>query len=500
MTHASPRRDRGRLIPLRDGAARGEGFEDVTVGEVVTWRRGRGVVRQLLRDEIRVALLDPLREPVTARGTGVPLSVPVGEELLGRVIDPLGRSRDGGPHLRGEVAVLGRPPLPPPERPPWGMRLTGVLALDLVLPIPGGWPTMLVGPPGSGRSTLARQMLRSHLQRGGRAIVVALPPATPPEPLENAVVITAREHASPALRALALETACAICERWQHRDRELWLVLDDLSVWAAAAAAEARALGLPLQGDHALSTRPRLLANLGRCVTTTIAVMEDDPVLRLDTGAIRQSRRTLIFSEERVQRGIYPPLDVYGEPRNGARARKAPPKGVVPRLMGWDAGRLWCHPLFGRRIQLFDREARDEHLQKLRPGLRTPPLNELDKEFLDELAVAERFFQQSAERSYSPAEVNLLGIAVSRLMPADPSEEWREDFLRWFRSHQPELWAAIERLTGRPWQRLHREERAQLSAIREVIAEEGARFQESRAPTEVPTTGARLWAWLRSLS
>ena len=170
----------GRVVAVADGVARVEGLERATLGELLEVGAGvTGLAEEVDEDRVRVVLLDPgaVHSGDPVRGAERALDVPAGPELIGRVVDPLGRPLDErGPITthehqrrrieRAQVPLIDRAVVDRPLR-------TGVFALDTMIPIGRGQRQLIVGDRSTGKTELGIELLAA-LDRELVGIYVAI--------------------------------------------------------------------------------------------------------------------------------------------------------------------------------------------------------------------------------------------------------------------------------------------------------------------------------------
>jgi F-type H+-transporting ATPase subunit alpha len=238
----------GRVRSVRDGVAEIAGLPDVGFEEVVRIDgRTRALVLGLERDHLHAVLLDELtaRRGGRARGTGRGPEIPVGAGLLGRVVDPLGRPLDGlpAPDVR-QHAPLERPaPLIHRRGAVHAPLLTGILAVDAMLPIGRGQRELILGDEGTGKTTLALDALLRQAETDVVGVYVAVGRRRTEiwraaELLRSGggrwVVVAAPDDRSPGLRYLAPYAGCAVAEHFMDRGAHALVVYDDLTSHAVA--------------------------------------------------------------------------------------------------------------------------------------------------------------------------------------------------------------------------------------------------------------------------
>jgi flagellum-specific ATP synthase len=265
-------------------------------------------------------------------GTGLGSLVPVGDALMGRVIDATGRAIDDGPPVRGgPLGPIAGAPIEPLARaaidtPLW----TGVRAIDALATLGRGQRIGLIAGAGVGKSTLLGMIAREAV---ADAIVVALVgergrevadffTRTLPAPRRRqAVVVAAAADQPPVLRIRAALRACAIAEAWRARGRHVLLLLDSLTRIAHAQRELGLALGEPASArgypPSALGLIARLAERAGACrrsggsVTAVLTVLADgddatDPVVD-SAKAILDGH--IVLDRGLAERGILPAVD-----------------------------------------------------------------------------------------------------------------------------------------------------------------------------------------------
>jgi F-type H+-transporting ATPase subunit alpha len=241
----------GRITEVYDGIARVTGLPNAAVNELLEFEGGiTGLALNLDEDSIGAVVLgevDPLEEGQTVRATGRILSVPVGDALLGRVINPLGEAVDGqGPIVtdlsrRLEVqapGVVDRQPVKEPLQ-------TGIKAIDSMTPIGRGQRELLIGDRKTGKTTIAVDTIINQRGLGVKCIYVAVGQkgSTVAQTvntlrgfgaMEYTVVINAPASEPAPFKYLAPYAGCAIGQHWMDKGEHALIVYDDLSKQAEA--------------------------------------------------------------------------------------------------------------------------------------------------------------------------------------------------------------------------------------------------------------------------
>jgi F-type H+-transporting ATPase subunit alpha len=241
----------GSVISVGDGIARIYGLENVMSGELIHFKGGvSGIALNLEEEDVGAVLLGDysnIKEGDEVRRTGRIMSIPVGEGMIGRVVDALGQPIDGkGPietktfnHIeRLAPGVVDRQPVKEPMQ-------TGIKAIDAMIPIGRGQRELVIGDRQTGKTTVAIDTIIN--QKGGDVIciyvaigqkrsTVAQVVKTLEEfgAMEYSIVVAATASDPAPMQYLAPYSGCAIGEYFRDSSRHALCVYDDLSKHAAA--------------------------------------------------------------------------------------------------------------------------------------------------------------------------------------------------------------------------------------------------------------------------
>jgi F-type H+-transporting ATPase subunit alpha len=241
----------GSVISVGDGIARIYGLENVMSGELIEFTGGvSGIALNLEEDQVGAVLLGEyagIKEGDEVRRTGRIMSVPVGEGMIGRVVDALGKPIDGkGPIVskgfnaieRIAPGVVDRQPVKEPMQ-------TGIKAIDAMIPIGRGQRELIIGDRQTGKTAVALDAIIN--QRGGdvHCIYVAIGQkrstvAQVVEKLrqygamEYTIVVAATASESAPLQFLAPYTGCTLGEFFRDSSRHALCIYDDLSKHAVS--------------------------------------------------------------------------------------------------------------------------------------------------------------------------------------------------------------------------------------------------------------------------
>ena len=246
----------GIVLRVGDGVAWVQGLRNAGYSEVLQIETENGIVEafalNLLEDEIGAVLLGEdshVKAGQTVRLKGTVLSVPVGPELLGRVVDPLGQPLDGGPAIktkqqglveREAIGVMGRKSVHEP-------LMTGISAIDVMFPIGRGQRELIIGDRQTGKTALAIDtMINQGKQKTGvvnvyvaigqkRSKVARLVERLKQEGVMDQTIIVATSPADPAsLLYLAPYAATAMGEYFRDNSQHALMIYDDLTKHAVA--------------------------------------------------------------------------------------------------------------------------------------------------------------------------------------------------------------------------------------------------------------------------
>ncbi len=244
-------RESGTVVEVSRGIATVDGLPNVQSDELLRFAGNRyGFAFNLDRHRVGCVLLDEgesLQSGTTVERTGRVLDTPVGAELLGRVIDPLGRPLDGGHRLTG----LQRMPC---ERPAPGIMnraavsvplQTGMKVIDGLIPIGRGQRQLVLGDRQTGKTSIAVDTIINqrnsgvicvYCSIGQRSTNVARVIATlrSHDAMEHSIVVIGADDAPPGVQFIAPYAATTIGESFMHQGHDVLIVYDDLTSHARA--------------------------------------------------------------------------------------------------------------------------------------------------------------------------------------------------------------------------------------------------------------------------
>jgi F-type H+-transporting ATPase subunit alpha len=292
-------RTEGTIVSLTDGIVRVHGLTDVMQGEMVEFPGNTyGMALNLERDSVGAVVLgayEHLAEGDTVRCTGRILDVPVGESLLGRVVDSLGRPIDG----KGPIEATERSPIEKIApgviaRESVGQPLqTGLKAIDSMIPVGRGQRELIIGDRQTGKSAIAIDTIINQKGTGVKCIYVAIGQkqssiANVVRKLEehgalaHTIVVAASASESAALQFIAPYAGCAMGEYFRDRGEDALIIYDDLTKQAWAY----RQISLLLRRPPGREAYPGDVFYLHSRLLERASRINADEVAKLTNGAV----------------------------------------------------------------------------------------------------------------------------------------------------------------------------------------------------------------------
>ena len=244
-------KETGTVILVGDGIARVYGLRECMAGELLEFEDGSfGMAQNLETETVSVALLsndNKVREGSSVTRTGKVLSVPVGEEMLGRVVDALGNPIDG----KGPIAATETRPIESEapgiiERKSVSVPLqTGIKAIDSMIPIGRGQRELIIGDRQTGKTEIALDTIINQKNTGVLCIYVAIgqkntsvvqlaSELAAAGAMEYTIIVSASASESAPLQYVAPYSGCAMAEYFREQGKDVLIVYDDLSKHAVA--------------------------------------------------------------------------------------------------------------------------------------------------------------------------------------------------------------------------------------------------------------------------
>ncbi|WP_404400832.1 F0F1 ATP synthase subunit alpha [Idiomarina seosinensis] len=247
----SEARNEGTIMSVQDGIIRIHGLADCLQGEMVELPGNRyAIALNLERDSVGAVVMGPyadLQEGTKVKSTGRILEVPVGEKLLGRVVNTLGQPIDGKGPIDADgyepvekiaPGVIERQSVDQPVQ-------TGYKSIDSMIPVGRGQRELIIGDRQTGKTALAVDAIINQKNSGIKCVYVAIGQKNSTisavvrkleehGALENTIVVAASASESAALQYLAAYSGCTMGEYFRDRGEDALIVYDDLSKQAVA--------------------------------------------------------------------------------------------------------------------------------------------------------------------------------------------------------------------------------------------------------------------------
>ena len=398
-------REVGRVVSVATGIAKVSGLPGVGFEELVTFPGGvLGIAFNVDEDEIGVVLLgayQDLHAGDEVERTGRVMDVAVGEELLGRVIDPLGRPLDG----KGPVASNQRLPIEGPaaaimDRAPVTVPLqTGLMVIDALIPIGRGQRELILGDRQTGKTAIAldsilnqrgKNVICVYCAIGQRASAVAKVVANlrAKVAMDYTVIVVAEGNDAPGLTYITPYAATSIAEYFMEKGRDVLIVYDNLTQHAEAYRELSLLLRRPpgreaFPGDifyihsRMLERATHLSKERGGGSLTALPIIEteaQDISAYIPTNLISITDGQIYLSPSLFELGVLPAVDVgKSVSRVGGEAQWAAYRAVAGdlKLAYAQFEELETFARFGARL---DDDTRKiiEHGRRIRACLKQP--------------------------------------------------------------------------------------------------------------------------------
>ncbi|MBT6018262.1 F0F1 ATP synthase subunit alpha [bacterium] len=407
----------GEIIEVGDGVARASGLENVMSSELVELPNGVfGMALNLEEDNVGLVLFGDTRlvkEGDIAKRTGKVVEVPVGKEILGRIVNPLGQPIDGkGPINTTESLPIERKALGVMARSPVNQPLqTGIKAIDSMVPIGRGQRELIIGDRQTGKTAVAIDAIinqkHSHstdapvycvyVAIGQKASTVAslVSELEAQGAMEYTVVVAANASDPAPMQYIAPYAGCSMGEYFRDKGQHSLIVYDDLSKQAVAYRQMSLVLRRPpgreaFPGDvfylhsRLLERASKLSEDLGGGSLTALPIIETqegDVSAYIPTNVISITDGQIFLETNLFNSGIRPAIDVgLSVSRVGGNAQIKAMKKV--------AGTLRLDLAQFRELEAFAKFGSD-----------------LDKSTLSQLARGERMVEILKQNQYVPMTV-----------------------------------------------------------------------------------------------
>ncbi len=462
--------EQGTILAIGDGIARLKGLPSAAMEEILVFEDGSHAVVFALEEETLSAILLAQGEKLTAGSvaflSGRRLSIPVGDALLGRVIDPLGVPLDGGatPDCTGrrDLEILS-PPIVAREFVNEPLY-TGNRIVDTLIPIGKGQRQLLIGDNGLGKSSFAidtvinqsnKNVFCVYVLIGQKRSSVVSTVATLREAgaLAHATIVVAEATVTPGLKYLAPFAGCAVAEAWMAQGKDTLIVYDDLTTHAQAYRELSLLLRRPpgreaYPGDifylhsRLLERSTRLASSYGGGSMTALPIVETregEIAAYIPTNLISITDGQIYFDAGLFESGFLPAIDVTKSvSRIGGKAQHT--------RIAQEAGHMKLDYLQFLELEVFTRfgarleasiEAKIKRGRMLREVLKQDRLSPLPVEFQMAWMVAyNEGLLDAVPSSEIPAVLSRLAewVSTSGLSVDDKQEDWKRG-VKMFFSH-----------------------------------------------------------------
>ncbi len=447
----------GTVIQVFDGIARIHGLEKCKAGELLEFPNDvYGMAQNLEEDNIGVVLLGSdmmVKEGDTVKATGRVVEVPVGEELIGRVVNSLGQPIDG----KGPINATGYRPIEYPapgvidRKSVFQPLQTGIKAIDSMIPIGRGQRELIIGDRQTGKTAIAvdtiinqkkENVICIYVAIGQKASTVAQIAQTlaDHDALDYSIIVAANASELAPLQYIAPYAGCAIAEEFMYQGKDVLIIYDDLSKHAVAY----RAMSLLLRRPPGREAYPGDVFYLHSRLLERAAKLSDEkgggsitalPIIETQAGDVSAYIPTNVISITDGQIYLETELFFSGQ-------RPAINSGISVSRVGGDAQIKAMKQVAGKiRLEL----AQYRELAAF-----SQFGSDLDKDTQDRLSQGERLMQVLRQPQYStmPVEeqVMIIFAVINKYLmsiPVDKVGKFEKDFLEFMRSIHPEIGKAI---------------------------------------------------------
>ena len=249
--NAIKQNETGTVLMVGDGIARASGLINCMAGELLEFEDGSfGMAQNLEENSVSIVLFGDdsgIGEGQTVKRTGKVVSVPVGEAMIGRVVNALGQPIDGaGPVVTSEYRAIESPAPGICERQGVNQPLqTGIKAIDSMVPIGRGHRELIIGDRQTGKTTLAADTIINQKGKDVICIYVAIgqkrstvsslvETLTRNGAMDYTIVVAATASEASPLQYIAPYSGCAMGEYFMYKGKDVLIIYDDLSKHAVA--------------------------------------------------------------------------------------------------------------------------------------------------------------------------------------------------------------------------------------------------------------------------
>ena len=330
----------GTLVLIGDGIARAAGLDQCMAGELVEFPNGAyGMAQNLEENSVSIVMLgsdEGVREGDTVKRTGRVVSVPVGDAVLGRVVDALGQPIDG----RGPIEAAGYAAIESPapgiiERKSVSVPLqTGIKAIDSMIPIGRGQRELIIGDRQTGKTAIAVDTIINQKGKDVICIYVAIGQKrstvaqvaellTSAGAMDYTTIVSATASELPSLQYIAPYSGCTMGEYFMKQGKDVLVIYDDLSKHAVAYRTLSLLIRRPpgreaYPGDvfylhsRLLERAARLAPEYGGGSLTALPIIETqagDVSAYIPTNVISITDGQIFLETELVHAGVMPAVN-----------------------------------------------------------------------------------------------------------------------------------------------------------------------------------------------
>ena len=330
----------GVVILVGDGIAKASGLEKCMAGELVEFPDGSyGMAQNLEEDTVSIVILGSdqgIKEGDTVKRTGRVVSVPVGEKLIGRVVNALGEPIDGKGSIEAEAYRAIEMPAPGIiERQHVSRPLqTGIKAIDSMIPIGRGQRELIIGDRQTGKTTIATDTILNQKGKSCICIYVAIgqkrstvaqvvDSLTAGGAMDYTIVVSATASELAPMQYIAPYAGCAMGEYFMYQGKDVLVIYDDLSKHAVAYRAISLLIRRPpgreaYPGDvfylhsRLLERAAQLSPELGGGSLTALPIIETqagDVSAYIPTNVISITDGQIFLETELFNSGIMPAVN-----------------------------------------------------------------------------------------------------------------------------------------------------------------------------------------------
>jgi len=444
----------GTVVEIGDGIARVHGLSAAKYNELLQFPHDiMGLALNLEEDNVGAVILgdfSQIKEGDEVSATGRVVEVPVGNALIGRVVDPLGRPRDGKGPIKTEKTrpvervapgVTMRKPVDTPV-------MTGIKAIDSMIPIGRGQRELIIGDRFTGKSAIAIDAIIAQKGQEVKCIYVAIGQKTSKVAqvvalfekygaMEHTIVVAADASDPAPLQYIAPFSGCAIGEEFMEQGKDALIVYDDLYKHAWAYRQISLLLRRPpgreaYPGDvfylhsRLLERAAKLSTEHGGGSLTALPIIETqagDMSAYIPTNVISITDGQIYLEPDLFNAGIRPAANVgLSVSRVGGSAQR--------KAMRQVAGTLRLELAQFRELQAFAQFGAED----------------LDKATRDQLERGRRITEILKQPQYSPMslgeQVSILYAVTNGFLdevPVDKVMTWEENFHRFMKTSHPEI-------------------------------------------------------------